>query len=59
MKNELAEAIDKELAPIRAKRKELEANASYVDEIIATSAKKAREIARKTVDEVKEKMGLL
>ena len=59
MKNELAEAINKELAPIRAKRKELEANVSYVDEVIATGAKKAREIARKTVDEVKEKMGLL
>src|SRR3989338_10689918 len=58
MKNELAEAINKELAPIRAKRKELEANVSYVDEVIATGAKKAREIARKTVDEVKEKMGL-
>ena len=59
LKNELAEAIDKELAPIRAKRKELEANPKYVDEVIVQGAEKARAIARKTVDEVKEKMGLL
>src|SRR3989344_8720521 len=58
LKNDLAKAIDKELEPIRVKRKELEANPEYVDEVIASGAKKAREIARQTVDEVKEKMGL-
>lgn len=59
LKNELAEAIDKELEPIRQKRKELEANPKYIDQVIADGAAKARAIARKTVDEVKEKMGLL
>jgi tryptophanyl-tRNA synthetase len=58
LKNDLAEAINKELGPIRARRKELEENPKYVDEVIAAGADKARKIARKTVDEVKQKMGL-
>lgn len=58
LKAELAEAIDKELAPIREKRKELEAKPEYVDKVIAEGAEKARAIASATVAEVKEKMGL-
>jgi tryptophanyl-tRNA synthetase len=58
LKSELAEAIDKELAPIREKRKELEANISYVDKVIKEGAEKARAIASVTVSEVKQKMGL-
>lgn len=58
LKNELAEAIYKELEPIQAKRKELEANPEYVDRVIKEGAEKARAIASKTVAEVKSKMGL-
>jgi len=58
LKNELAEAIDRELAPIREKRKELEAKPEYVDKVIKEGAEKARAIASATVAEVKQKMGL-
>lgn len=58
LKNELAMAIDKELAPIREKRKELESKPEYVDKVIKEGAEKARAIASQTVAEVKTKMGL-
>ena len=58
LKASLAEAIYAELEPIQAKRAELEANASYVDDVVYEGAKKAREIATQTLEEVKEKMGL-
>lgn len=58
LKSELAEAINKELAPIREKRKELEAKSEYVDKVIKEGAEKARAIASATVAEVKQKMGL-
>ena len=58
LKDSLAEAIYKELEPIRKKRKELEAKPEYVDKVIKSGAERAREIARKTIAEVKAKMGL-
>jgi tryptophanyl-tRNA synthetase len=58
LKNELAMAIDQELAPIREKRKELETRPEYVDRVIKEGAEKARAIASLTVAEVKQKMGL-
>lgn len=58
LKAELAGAIDKELAPIREKRKELESKPEYVDKVIKDGAEKARAIASVTVAEVKQKMGL-
>lgn len=58
LKAELAEAIDRELSPIREKRKELEAKPEYVDKVIKEGAEKARVIASETVAEVKMKMGL-
>jgi len=58
LKNELALAIDKELAPIREKRKELEAKPEYVEKVIIEGAERARVVAGATMAEVKEKMGL-
>lgn len=58
MKAYLAQAIFAELEPLQEKRKELEANPTYVDTVIKEGAEKARSVAQKTVDEVKEKMGL-
>ncbi|OGD61961.1 tryptophan--tRNA ligase [Candidatus Beckwithbacteria bacterium RBG_13_42_9] len=58
LKTALAEAIFKELKPIQEKRKKLEANPDYVERVIREGAEKARAIASKTLDEVKEKMGL-
>ena len=54
----LAEAIYKDLEPIREKRQKLEAKSEYVSQVIKDGAARARIIAQKTIDEVKEKMGL-
>jgi len=54
----LAEAINKELAPFRERRAEIEARKGYVEEVIADGAKRAREIASETMAEVRQKMGL-
>lgn len=59
VKEELAGAIYKELKPIQEKRKELEAKPEYVGKVIKEGAEKAQKVARKTLREVKEKMGLI
>ncbi|MDO8269249.1 MAG: tryptophan--tRNA ligase, partial [Candidatus Levybacteria bacterium] len=58
IKLELSEAIYEELRPIQEKRRELENNPEYVDKVIREGAEKAREVARQTTLEVREKMGL-
>ncbi len=50
----LAEKILLHLAPIRAKRAELEAHKEKVEEILQEGAKKAKAIARQTIAEVKD-----
>ena len=59
LKRELSEAIFKELKPIQERRREFENSPSVVSKIITEGAEKARTIARETVLEVKEKMGLV
>lgn len=54
----LAKGINEALAPFREKRAELAARPGLVDEVIAGGARRARAIARETILEVKEKMGL-
>lgn len=58
-KNDLAEVIINFLKPFQEKRKELERDPTYVEDILTESEIKAREIAQKTLDEVKNKIGLL
>jgi tryptophanyl-tRNA synthetase len=58
MKDEISARIFEELKPLQEKRKTLEENPDYVDKVIREGAQKARDIARKTVAEVKGKMGL-
>ena len=58
LKEELAQAIFEKLQPIQARRAELVNNPKQVDAVIADGAKRARAIARQTVDEVKAKLGL-
>lgn len=59
LKDELADAIFKELLPIQKRRKELESDSKYVDKVIKEGAEKARVIASKTLEETKKKMGLM
>lgn len=58
LKEDLALSIFSQLEPIQQKRKELEQDRTYVDNVIADGAAKARLIASETVAGVKKKMGL-
>ena len=59
LKAGLAEAIFKEIEPIQKRRKVYEDDPSLVDRIIEEGAEKAGKIAKETISEVKEKMGLI
>ncbi len=58
LKDELAIAVNRELKPIREKRREIEAKPRYIEKVIQEGANKARVIAGRTIKEVKGKMGL-
>lgn len=58
LKAQLAEDIARHFDAFRKKRAELAGNNRYLEEILGAGAKEARAIARKTLDEVKRKMGL-
>ena len=58
LKEDLADAIYSEVLPLQEKRHELESNGQYVDEVIEEGKKKASLIAKETIVEVKQKMGL-
>lgn len=58
LKDYISDVIYKELEPIQADRKRLEADPAFIDKIIKEGNERAREVARQTVREVREKMGL-
>ncbi len=58
LKDAVAEAMYAELKPLQEKRKAIEEDPTYVDQVIREGAEKARTVAQGTVREVKEKMGL-
>ncbi len=58
IKNELSEAIYKELESMQKIRQNLEQDNEYVDRVIAEGREKACAVAAQTVKEVKERMGL-
>ena len=55
----LAEGINKSLQPLRERRADLATKPEYVTEVLAGGADKAQVIAKETLREVKEKMGLI
>jgi tryptophanyl-tRNA synthetase len=57
-KADMAEHLNRWLAPIRERRRKLEERPGDVDEIIAEGTKRARIIARETLAEVKAAMGM-
>ena len=57
-KKVLHESMEKELAPIRARAREIAANPKKLADTLAVGADHARTIARQTMGEVKTKMGL-
>jgi len=58
LKDELAKAIYKELEPIQKKRAVLEKDPSYVERVLEDGAERAGKVARKTLEETKQAMGL-
>ncbi len=58
MKSVLAESLFEEIRPLQEKRKKYEEDPKLVEDIITEHTEKCREIAGKTIKEVKEKMGL-
>lgn len=59
LKDAIAEAIFAELKPFQERRAKIAQDQKYVNEVIRDGAERARKIARETVKEVKEKMGLI
>jgi len=57
-KKVLHESMEKELAPIRARAKELAANPKKVTDPLIAGAEHAGTVARQTMSEVRKKMGL-
>ncbi len=55
----VAEKIGKALEPFRQKRAELAAKPDYIRDVLADGAKRAQVIARETLDEAKQRMGLI
>lgn len=58
-KKDLGELTIEKLSPIQNKYRELEQNKDYVNKILKDGAEKARAISEKTLQEVKEKIGLI
>jgi len=58
LKTDLADAIYKELEPIQRCRREFESDPQKVEKILSDGAARARIIARQTVSEIRQKMGL-
>lgn len=58
-KKVLHQSMQKELAPIRARAKEIAADPKEVADTLVAGASHARTVARQTMGEVKKKMGLL
>lgn len=58
-KQELAEHMSAALGPIRKRRHELESVPERIDQILKEGAERARVIARQTMSEVREAMGLI
>jgi tryptophanyl-tRNA synthetase len=57
-KKVLFESMERELAPIRERAAEIRANPSRLDDMLAAGADHARSVARETLRETKEMMGL-
>ncbi|MEK7160391.1 MAG: tryptophan--tRNA ligase, partial [Patescibacteria group bacterium] len=59
VKNYLVEVLENFLAPIRAKRKELEKDPAQVMKILKQGTERARAVASQTLKEAKEAMGII
>ena len=58
LKRLLIKVLEEELAPIRARRKELEENKEYLYEVLMKGSQNARKVAAQTLSEVRDAMGI-
>ena len=58
-KRELAELAVSFSEPLRKKKRELERREAYIQELLKRGARKARSLAEPTIEEVRERVGLL
>ena len=59
LKRYVTESVNEYFAPIRARRRELEKDMDYIKDVLAEGNKRANEIGNKTLDEVREAMGMV
>ena len=59
LKGRLTDAINDRLAPIRARRAELEADPRHLDDVLARGNARANAVAEATLDEVRAAMGMV
>jgi tryptophanyl-tRNA synthetase len=57
-KKRLIELLTEYFRPYREKRKELEGNPDYVEEVLRDGARRARSLARKTMEEIRSAVGI-
>ena len=58
VKKRLENCLQELLAPIRERRQQLEQDRGYIRQLLKEGTGRAREVAARTVDEVKEVLGL-
>ncbi|MEG0238388.1 MAG: tryptophan--tRNA ligase, partial [Clostridium sp.] len=58
LKRLLIKVLEEELAPIRARRAELEKDKTYLYEVLRKGSEKARAVAAQTLKEAREAMGI-
>ncbi len=59
LKAYVTESVNAYLAPIRARRRELEQDIPYIKDVLDEGNRRAMEIAQATLDEVREAMGMV
>lgn len=58
LKDAVADAMFAEIEPLQKRRRELEQDSAYVDEVIASGQKRANALAQETLNQVKKSLGL-
>lgn len=59
LKKQLAEDIIRQIGPIRQKKEEILKDKKYLEKVLKEGAEKASKVAKETILEVKQKMGLI
>ena len=57
-KADMAQHLNRALAPLRERRRELESKPDYIEEVLADGTRRARVVAQRTLSEVRSAIGL-